>query len=85
MALDFCGVCKGIADQVHFRLDHSPVLVAKAQSNEMLNLHSIICTRGNRYVTFVKVSEERLSPWLFFDSLAGDYPEVSRTKISCQS
>lgn len=78
MALDFCDVCKGIADQIHFRLDHSPHLVPKSQRDEVLNLHSIICTRGNRYVAFVKVAEHRLSPWLFFDSQVGEHPEVSR-------
>ncbi|ODM99184.1 Ubiquitin carboxyl-terminal hydrolase CYLD [Orchesella cincta] len=77
MALDFCSVCKGIAEQIHFRLDHSPILVSKSQTDEILNLHSIICTRGNRYVAFVKVTPHRLSPWLFFDPLAGEFPEVT--------
>lgn len=76
MALDFCEVCKSIADQIHFRLDHSPVLTPKSQTDELLNLHSIICTRGNRFVAFVKVAEHRLSPWLFFDSMVGENPEV---------
>jgi len=78
MALDYCGVCRGISDQIHFRLDHSPILVAKSQKDELLNLHSIICTRGNRHTAVIKASPHRLSPWLFFDPLAGEYPEVCK-------
>ncbi|CAL8095496.1 unnamed protein product [Orchesella dallaii] len=77
VALDYCGTCKGISDQIHFRLDHAPVLVGKSQTDEILNLHSIICTRGNKYTAFVKASPHRLSPWLFFDPLAGEFPEVT--------
>jgi len=76
-AVKYCPLCKGHAESLHESTDHNFRPVHILEKSLTMELMAVICIRFNHYVTFVRKGFETDSPWLFFDSMAGTYPEVT--------
>jgi hypothetical protein len=65
----FCGVCvKNKKVVKKHKMLHSKFKV---------ELFAIICIRSAHYTAFAKRERDVGKDWIFFDSMAGQYPEVS--------
>lgn len=78
-----CGVCSGpilgICSKCVKNLETFPGCnhnVSSLRSKTILELQSIICINSAHYTAIVKSAEGVKGHWLYFDSMAGTYPEV---------
>lgn len=76
MALSYCQSCQRMSEQIHYHIGHSPVLVDKQQADICLHLLAVICLKNNHYSAFVKTGTDRLAPWLFYEAIPTESPEV---------
>jgi len=79
LALSYCNSCQRLSEQIHYHIGHNPVLIPKSQKDVMLSLMAVICAKGDEYSAYVKISPDRLSPWLYYEasSTTTSLPQVT--------